>query len=180
MSADVCGPFDEFDNVEVRETLQNNGITQRLTAPDTPGQNGGSERKNRTIVEMARTFKYSNPNVKYPEAIWVELVNTAIYILNRTGKSSKEGVYPYELWMGKKPRIKHLRIIPAEKRRKMDEKAVKGYLVGYDGDERYKIYLEEGHKVVLSRDVRFQKKLTDCEEKVRVPFQTRIAYTAHH
>ena len=175
----LCDNGGEFDNVEVRETLQNNGITLRLTAPYTPEQNGGSERENRTIVEMARTFKYSNPNVKFPEAIWAELVNTAIYVLNRTGKSSKEGVCPYELWMGKKPRIKHLRIIastcfihvPAEKRRKMDEKAVKGYLVGYDGDERYRIYLEEGHKVVLSRDVRFQEKLTDCEEKVRVPFQ---------
>jgi len=61
------------------------------------------------------------------------------------GKSSEEGVSPHELWIGKKPRIGHLRIIgstcyvhiPAEKRKKMDSKAVKGFLVGYDSDERY-------------------------------------------
>jgi hypothetical protein len=46
---------------------------------------------------MARTFKYSNSEVEFPDAIWAELVTSAIYILNRTGKSSKDGVSPYEL-----------------------------------------------------------------------------------
>ena len=59
----------EFDNAEVRGILQKHGITQRLTVPYTPQQNGGSERENRTIVEIARTFKYSNPEIKFPEAI---------------------------------------------------------------------------------------------------------------
>lgn len=50
----------EFDNEEVKRILHENGITQRLTALFTPEQNGGSKRENRTIIEMARTFKYSN------------------------------------------------------------------------------------------------------------------------
>ena len=54
----------EFDNEEVRNILRVNGITQRLTTPYTPEQNGGSERDNRTIVEMARTLKYSNPDIE--------------------------------------------------------------------------------------------------------------------
>ena len=45
----------EFDNEQIRSVLRANGITQRLTAPFTPQQNGSSERDNRTIVEMART-----------------------------------------------------------------------------------------------------------------------------
>jgi len=36
-------------------------------------QNGVAERANRTIVEMARTLKYSNPVVKYPAGMWAEL-----------------------------------------------------------------------------------------------------------
>lgn len=167
----------EFDNEEIKFFLKKEGITQRLTAPYTPEQNGGSERENRTIVEMARTFKYSNMDITFPEAIWAELVNSAVYILNRTGKSSEKDVTPYKLWMGKKPRIKHLRIIgstcyihvPIQKRKKMDVKAIKGYLVGYDGDERYRLYVKEDHKVVLSRDVQFKEKLNDFEEKVRLP-----------
>lgn len=169
----------EFDCKEVKSILAESGISQRLTAPYTPQQNGGSERENRTIVEMARTFKYSNSEVEFPDAIWAELVSTAIYILNRTGKSSIEGVSSYELWMGKKPRIRHLRIIgsscyvhiPAQKRKKMDKKAVKGFLVGFDGEERYRIYTPDDHRVILSRDVQFQERLKECERKVELPMK---------
>ena len=37
----------EFDNVEVRNVLKMYCVTQRLTAPYTPQQNGSSERENR-------------------------------------------------------------------------------------------------------------------------------------
>lgn len=166
----------EFNNADVKKILMENGINQKLTAPYTPQQNGGAERENRTIVEMARTFKYSNPDAAFPEAMWAEFVKSAIYILNRTGKSSIPQVSPFELWCGKKPRIRHLRIIgsscyvhlPSQKRKKMDKKAVKGYLVGYDGDERYRIYIKEQQKVEISRDVKFQEKVVQCENKNQV------------
>jgi transposase InsO family protein len=167
----------EFDNEEVRNVLRASGITQRLTAPYTPEQNGAAERDNRTIVEMARTLKYSNSEVEYPAGMWAELCQTAVYILNRTSRSSEEDKTPFEVWTGRKPRIKHLRVIgsvcyvhvPASKRRKMDKKAIQGYLVGYDGDERYRIYIKEQHKVILSRDVIFQEKIKGCRECVELP-----------
>lgn len=61
----------EFNNIEVQEFLQHNVITQRLLALFGPEQNGGSERGNRTIVEMARTFIYSHPNIQYPDEIFL-------------------------------------------------------------------------------------------------------------
>jgi hypothetical protein len=129
------------------------------------------------MVEMARTYKYSNSEVEFPDAICAELVTSAIYILNRTGKSSKNGVSPYELWILKKPSIKHLRFIesscyvhiPAERRKKMDKKAVKGFLVGYDGDERCRMYVPNDHKVILSRNVQCQERINDCIRKVKLP-----------
>jgi len=42
----------------------------------------------------------------------------------------------------------------------MDEKSIKEYLVEYDGDERYRVYLPEARDVILSRDVTFLEKLT--------------------
>ena len=167
----------EFDNDEVRSILRANGITQRLTAPYSPEQNGVVERENRTIVEMARTLKYSKPDVEYPAGMWAELCQTAVYILNRTAKSSEEDKTPMEVWTGKKPRIRHLRVIgsvcyahiPDCRRHKMDKKAVKGYLVGYDGDERYRIYIKKQHRVILSRDVVFQEKSENCKESVELP-----------
>ena len=50
----------------------------------------------------------------------------------------------------------------------MDKKAIQSYLIGYDGDERYRIYIKEQHKVILSRDVVFREKLKDCKERVEL------------
>ncbi|GFT13432.1 retrovirus-related Pol polyprotein from transposon TNT 1-94 [Trichonephila clavipes] len=111
----LCDNGGEFDNKDVHEILHSNGITQRLTAPYTPDQNGASEREMRTTIEMDRTLKYSNPE---------------------TGKSSIANTSPYELWLKKKPRLKHLRIIgspcyahvPAQKEGKWTRRPSKGTL----------------------------------------------------
>lgn len=169
----------EFDNQEVRKILKKYGISPRPTAPYTPEQNGNSERENRTIVEMARTLKYSNEDAEFPAYLWAELISTSIYVLNRTGKSSVQGSSPYELWMNKKPRINHMRIIgsvcyahiPVQKRKKMDKKATKGYLVGYDGNERYRIYIKETGTVICSRDVIFEEKPSTTKEFMTLPMQ---------
>lgn len=61
--------------------------------------------------------------------------------------------------------------IPVQKRRKMDKKATKGYLVGYDGDERYRIYIKETRTVICSRDVIFEEKPSMSENVITLPFQ---------
>ncbi|GBM34814.1 hypothetical protein AVEN_208021-1 [Araneus ventricosus] len=59
----------EFDKKEVCAILSQEGIAQRLTAPYMPEQNGGSECEMLTIIEMAKTFKYSNPDINYLAAM---------------------------------------------------------------------------------------------------------------
>lgn len=44
----------EYVNRQFVEYLQHEGIQQHKTAPYTPQQNGVAERKNRTLIEMAR------------------------------------------------------------------------------------------------------------------------------
>lgn len=51
----------------------------------------------------------------------------------------------------------------------MDEKAVKSYLIGYDCDERYRIWIKEERKVVLSRDVTFLEKPRGCRQNRCIP-----------
>lgn len=98
--------------------------------------------------------------------------------MNRTGTSSLPNVNPYELWMVKKPRIGHMRIVELfgyahitnKKRRKMDKKALKGYILEYDGDEKYRIWIKETNTVICSRDVLFLgKPLKNCEVAVEIP-----------
>ncbi|GBP22332.1 Retrovirus-related Pol polyprotein from transposon TNT 1-94 [Eumeta japonica] len=72
-----------------------------------PEQNGVAERENRILVEAARTMLYAKD---LPISLWAESVNTAAYVINRTGKSSIEGKSPYELWSSKSYDINNLKI----------------------------------------------------------------------
>jgi hypothetical protein len=57
------------------------GIKPERTAPDTPAQNGGSERSGRVIVTKARTMRIE---ANLPANIWLEVVKAARYTANRT------------------------------------------------------------------------------------------------
>ena len=71
----------EFRN-SVNETyLSIEGISQNFSAPYTPQQNGIVERKNRTLVEAARTMLNASG---LPTNFWVEAVSTAFFTQNRS------------------------------------------------------------------------------------------------
>lgn len=92
----------EYTNQQVQNILVENCVVHQRTVPYTPEQNGSAERKMRTIVEAARTMIHGrNLEMK----LWVKAVNTAIFVLNRTGTSPTKGKSPYELWYGKQADI---------------------------------------------------------------------------
>lgn len=154
----------EFVSAEFKRILQERGITQRLTMPYTHEQAGCVERENRTIVEAARAIMHAR--VKIPEKLWAEVIEAVVYVLDRTGPSSVPNKSPYELWFGKKPSIKHLRIlgckcyahVPKANRKKLEKKAELGILVGYEGSEGYRIWNKEKSKLTRSRDVTFDER----------------------
>jgi transposase InsO family protein len=57
----------EFKNLQVEEFLEEEGIKHEFSAPYTPQQNGVAERKNRTLIDMARTML---GEYKTPERFW--------------------------------------------------------------------------------------------------------------
>lgn len=154
----------EYDSKKVRDLLEQTGIKQRLIMPYTPEQNGCSERENRTLVESARAMMHAHEEI--PQNLWAEMVNTAVYILNRTGPTLIEHKSPYELWLNKKPQIKHLRVIgspcyahvPKQRRKKLQKKATRCILIGYDNDDGYRLWNRERNSLVRSRDVIFNEK----------------------
>ena len=94
----------EFENNEMDEFCAKNGIEHTFSAPRTPQQNGVAERKNRTLIEMARTMLCDNNLPKY---FWAEAVSTACYISNRVFIRPLLKKTPYELWKGKRPNISY-------------------------------------------------------------------------
>lgn len=47
-------------------------------------------------MKAARTMLHSK---KMPKTFWAEAVNTAVFVLNRTGSSPISGVSPFKLWL---------------------------------------------------------------------------------
>ena len=86
---------------------KNNGIQQQFTVPHTPQQNGVTERKNRTLVECARSMiKGKNLSNDF----WDEEISTAAYLKNRSPTKILEKKTPFESFYGYKPKVSHLRI----------------------------------------------------------------------
>jgi transposase InsO family protein len=90
----------EFKNLQVEEYLEEEGIKQRFSASYTPQQNSVVERKNRTLIDMARTML---GEFKMPERFWSEAVNTACHAINRVYLHLLLKKTSYELLTGNKP-----------------------------------------------------------------------------
>ncbi|GJT59535.1 retrovirus-related pol polyprotein from transposon TNT 1-94, partial [Tanacetum coccineum] len=71
----------EFVNKYLTDYYESVGITHEKTIPRTPQQNGIVERRNRTLVEAARTMLIFS---KAPLFLWAEAVATACYTQNRS------------------------------------------------------------------------------------------------
>ena len=63
----------EFKNTVLNDFCTDKGISRPYSAPMTPQQNGVVERKNRTLIEAARTML---SEFKLPMFFWAEAVNT--------------------------------------------------------------------------------------------------------
>ena len=96
----------EFTSTEFNTYLSEQGVRRRLTVPYTPQQNGVAERKNRTLMEMARCMLIQS---RLSTSFWAEAVFTANYIRNRCISKSLDKKTPYTIWHGEAPNLRGLR-----------------------------------------------------------------------
>jgi transposase InsO family protein len=94
----------KFKNTQVEDFLDEEGIKHEFLAPYTPQQNGVAERKNRTLIEMARTIL---DEYKTLDRFWAEAINTACYATNRFYLHKLLKKTSYELLTGNKPNISY-------------------------------------------------------------------------
>ncbi|GJX04171.1 retrovirus-related pol polyprotein from transposon TNT 1-94 [Tanacetum coccineum] len=71
----------EFLNKTLNAFFKEEGIEHQTSTPRTPEQNGVVERRNRTLVEAARTMLSAS---KLPLFFWAEAIATACYTQNRS------------------------------------------------------------------------------------------------
>ncbi|MCI02950.1 retrovirus-related pol polyprotein from transposon tnt 1-94 [Trifolium medium] len=90
----------EYTSTAFNEFCDIHGIRRQLTAVYSPQQNGVSERKNRTIMNMVRCM-LKDKNV--PKSFWHVAVNWSIHILNRCPTFAAKDITSEEAWSARKP-----------------------------------------------------------------------------
>ncbi|GKE13616.1 retrovirus-related pol polyprotein from transposon TNT 1-94 [Tanacetum coccineum] len=136
----------EFVNKYLTTYYERVGIFHQKTVPRTPQQNDVVERRNRTLVEAARTMLIFS---KAPMFLWAEAVATACYTQNRSLIHTLYNKTPYELVHDKKPDLIFFHIFGAlcyptndsEDLGKLQPTADIGIFVAYaPSRKRYRIY----------------------------------------
>ncbi|GJV40313.1 retrovirus-related pol polyprotein from transposon TNT 1-94 [Tanacetum coccineum] len=126
----------EFVNQTLREYYEKVGISHETSVARSPQQNGVVERRNRTLIEAARTMLIY---AKAPLFLWAEAVATACYTQNRSMIRRRHGKTPYELLHNKPPNLSYLHVFGAlcyptndsENLGKLQPKADIGIFIGY-------------------------------------------------
>jgi hypothetical protein len=153
----------------VQDTLKQRGIEHHLTMPGSPQSNGKAEWFNRTITDKAMAMLHT---AGLSFGFWEYTMNAAVHIYNHSPTRTLKWHTPFEIWYsGKVPDVSHLRVfgckgymhVPADKRRKLDAKAIEVTLVGFEpGAKGYQLWDKQTHSVRLSRDVTFCNVPTGC------------------
>eukprot|EP00253_Pinus_taeda_P013036 PITA_13036 len=125
----------------------------------TPQQNGVAERKNGTIMDMARSmFKGKH----FPNDYWAEALHCAAYILNRCPTKTVMNRVSEKAWSGRKQGVTHMKVfgcgayahISDQLRKKLDNKEEKCIFIGYSEESKvYRLYNPSTKKFFVSRDV---------------------------
>ncbi|GJY78397.1 putative ribonuclease H-like domain-containing protein [Tanacetum coccineum] len=151
----------EFKNREMDEFCGQKGIKREYSVARTPQQNRVAERKNRTLIEAARTMLADS---LLPIVFWAEAVNTACYVLNRVLVTKPHNKTPYELIIGRAPSISFMRpfgcpvtiLNTLDPLGKFDGKAEEGFLVGYSiNSKAFRVFNTETRKVEENLHVNF-------------------------
>ncbi|GJT63255.1 putative ribonuclease H-like domain-containing protein [Tanacetum coccineum] len=153
----------EFKNQILKEYFDSVGISHQASSVRTPQQNGVVERRNRTLVEAARTMLIFS---RAPLFLWAEAIATACYTQNRSIIHRRFNKTPYELINGRKPDISFLHVFGAlcypkndrEDIGKLGAKGDIGFFIGYSADScAYRVYNQRTKKIMETMNVSFDE-----------------------
>ncbi|GJU30483.1 putative ribonuclease H-like domain-containing protein [Tanacetum coccineum] len=160
----------EFVNQTLREYYEKVGISHETSVARSPQQNGVVERRNRTLIEAARTMLIY---AKAPLFLWAEAVATACYTQNRSMIRRRHGKTPYELLHNKPPDLSYLHVFgalcyPTNDRSvwgKLQPKADIGIFIGYEPTKKaFQIYNRRTRRIIETIHVDFDELTTMASE----------------
>jgi hypothetical protein len=152
----------EFTAAEFTSYCVDEGVQCHYSAPYSPQQNGVVERRNQTVVGMARALLKQRG---MPAVFWGEAVVMAVYILNRSPTKALNGRTSYEAWHGHKPVVSYLQVFDylafgkeLGHIGKLDNRSTPGVFIGYaEGSKAYRILDPGTQRVRMMRNVVFDE-----------------------
>jgi transposase InsO family protein len=153
----------EYVNKQFATFLSSQGIMHQTSCPDTPPQNGVAERKNRHILEVARSLMFT---MNVPKFLWSEAVMTATYLINRMPSKILGMQSPCQLLLNKidfivPPKLFGCTCFVRDHRPsmgKLDHRAIKCIFIGYSsGQKGYKCWSPTERRTFVSMDVTFRE-----------------------
>nr|GEX34968.1 retrotransposon-related protein [Tanacetum cinerariifolium] len=97
----------EFKNATLKDHYEKLGFMKRFSTAHTPQQNEVVKRRNRTLVEAARTMFIIS---RLPKFLWAEAVTTACFTQNRSIIHTRYNKTPYELLRDRKPNVEYFHV----------------------------------------------------------------------
>ncbi|GJR65673.1 putative reverse transcriptase domain-containing protein [Tanacetum coccineum] len=158
-----CENGTKFKNRVLSEFCKKKGIKREFSVARTAQQNGVAERRNRTLIEAARTMLADS---KLPTTFWAEAVNTACYVQNRVLIIKPHNKTPYELFRGRTPSLSFMRpfgchvtiLDTLDYLSKFDGKSDEGFFVGYSlNSKAFKVYNIRTRKVEENLYIRYRR-----------------------
>lgn len=153
----------EFLSGEFAQLCEQAGIQRHLTAPYSPQQNGVVERRNRSVMAMARSLM---KGMSVPGRFWGEAVRHAVYLLNRLPTKAMGDRTPFEAWTRRKPQLGHLRVfgciahakITTPNQKKLDDRSAPYVYLGVEeGSKAHRLFDPRCGRIHVSRDVIFEE-----------------------
>lgn len=160
----------EYIDQHLSTWLRRNGIVQEFTAPDHPSGNGKTERKNRTLVEMARTMLIDSG---LPIKFWSYAVLAACDLQNQVLPSTLSNQSPRKTVLGRlAPDLEVHRfgcrctVLDDDPSSKMHQKGLRArYLGRTKGAESFMLLLDNG-RVINTRNVDFGNETVDHNHRL--------------
>ena len=148
----------EYTSREFEDFYEKCGIQHAVTTLYTPQQNGLAKRRNKIVLDMARSLLNQKG---LPHNFWGEAVTTTTYLLNKCPTKRLKEKVPEQYQTGRKPLVSHLKVfgslcykhIPDAKRKKLQDMSQPMILVSYHPTSAYRLYNPVKQKTKVSKDV---------------------------
>nr|GEU54977.1 retrovirus-related Pol polyprotein from transposon TNT 1-94 [Tanacetum cinerariifolium] len=136
----------EFRNHELESFCDEKGISQNFSSPYTPEQNGVAKRKNRILIEAARTMQNGSVISNH---FRTDAVRIAFYTQNRSIILKRHDKTSYEVFRERIPDISYFYVFGClvfihnhrDHLGKFDAKADDGYFLGYSSiSKAFRVY----------------------------------------